>query len=70
MSQVHPNAAGVDIGAHEIMVCVNGTEATQIVRRLAVTPLTCKPLEVAGRTWRRDSCDGKHRSVLDTIIED
>lgn len=32
MSQVHPNAAGVDIGAHEIMVCVNGTEATQIVR--------------------------------------
>jgi transposase len=32
MSQVHPNAAGVDIGAHEIMVCVNGAEATQLVR--------------------------------------
>ena len=24
MSQVQPNAAGVDIGAHEIMVCVDG----------------------------------------------
>ena len=32
MSQVHPNAAGVDIGAHEIMVCVAGSETTQIVR--------------------------------------
>ena len=32
MSQVQPNAAGVDIGAHEIMVCVNGKEAGQIVR--------------------------------------
>ena len=32
MSQVHPNAAGIDIGAHEIMVCVSETDATQIVR--------------------------------------
>ena len=32
MSQVHPKAAGVDIGAHEIMVCVSGSETTQIVR--------------------------------------
>jgi hypothetical protein len=32
MSQVHPKAAGVDIGAHEIMVCVAGSETTQIVR--------------------------------------
>jgi transposase len=32
MSQVDPNAAGVDIGAHEIMVCVSGKEATQVVR--------------------------------------
>jgi transposase len=32
MSQVHSNAAGVDIGAHEIMVCVPGTETTQLVR--------------------------------------
>jgi len=33
MSQVHPNAAGVDIGAHEIEVCVSDDRnATQIVR--------------------------------------
>jgi len=32
MSQVNPNAAGVDIGAVEIVACVAGDEATQIVK--------------------------------------
>jgi transposase len=32
MSQVNPNAAGVDIGAVEIVVCVAGDESTQIVK--------------------------------------
>lgn len=32
MSQVNANAAGVDIGAHEIMVCVGGKDGNQIVR--------------------------------------
>jgi len=32
MSQVNRQAAGVDIGAHEIMVCVPGGESTQLVR--------------------------------------
>jgi len=32
MSQVNANAAGVDIGAHEIMVCVDGEAGQQIVR--------------------------------------
>jgi transposase len=32
MSQVNPNAAGVDIGAVEIVACVSGDENTQIVR--------------------------------------
>lgn len=32
MSQVNPDAAGVDIGAHEIVVCVGGEENTQLVR--------------------------------------
>jgi transposase len=32
MSQVNQNAAGVDIGAHEIMVCINGEEGEQRVR--------------------------------------
>lgn len=32
MSQVNANAAGVDIGAHEIMVCVSGAEGNQKVR--------------------------------------
>lgn len=32
MSQVNTNAVGVDIGAHEIMVCVSGEDGQQIVR--------------------------------------
>lgn len=32
MRQVHPRAAGVDIGAHEIMVCVVNAESMQLVR--------------------------------------
>ena len=32
MSKVNPNAAGIDIGAEEIVVCVASNEATQIVR--------------------------------------
>jgi transposase len=32
MSQVNPNAAGIDIGAEEIVVCVAGAENTQIVK--------------------------------------
>lgn len=32
MSRVNPNAAGVDIGAVEIVACVSGDEATQIVK--------------------------------------
>lgn len=32
MSQVNANAVGVDIGAHEIMVCVGGEDGNQIVR--------------------------------------
>jgi len=32
MSQVHEHAAGVDVGAHEIMVCVSGAEGMQMVR--------------------------------------
>src|SRR3989337_1167461 len=32
MSKVNPNAAGVDIGAVEIVACVAGDESTQIVK--------------------------------------
>ena len=32
MSKVNPNAAGIDIGAEEIVVCVAANEATQVVR--------------------------------------
>ena len=31
MNQVHTHAAGVDLGAHEIMVCVQGGDAAQLV---------------------------------------
>ncbi len=32
LSRIHLDAAGVDIGAHEIMVCVPGPDDTQLVR--------------------------------------
>ena len=32
LSQIHLHAAGVDIGAHEIMVCIPGPADTQLVR--------------------------------------
>lgn len=32
MSTVNENAAGIDIGAHEIVVCVRGSDHTQLVR--------------------------------------
>ena len=32
MSRIHPHAAGVDIGAIEIVACVPGDENTQIVK--------------------------------------
>lgn len=32
LSRVNPNAAGVDIGAEEIVVCVSANESTQLVR--------------------------------------
>ncbi len=35
LSRIHYHAAGVDIGAHEIVVCVPGPNDTQIVRTFA-----------------------------------
>lgn len=32
LSRIQPHAAGMDIGAHEIVVCVPGPDSTQIVR--------------------------------------
>jgi len=32
LTRIQPYAAGVDIGAHEIMVCVPGPDDTQVVR--------------------------------------
>jgi hypothetical protein len=32
LSRIHHHAAGADIGAHEIMVCVPGPNDTQLVR--------------------------------------
>jgi hypothetical protein len=37
LSRIHLHAAGVDIGAHEIMVCVPGPDDTQIVRAFGTT---------------------------------
>jgi transposase len=41
MSQVNKDAAGVDIGAVEIVACVGGEKSTQIVKGLGTTQWTC-----------------------------
>ena len=50
MSQVNPHAAGVDLGAHEIMVCIPGPEGQQIVRAFGSYTTD---LQAIGR-WLRD----------------
>jgi hypothetical protein len=32
LTRIQPHAAGVDIGAHEIVICIPGPGATQLVR--------------------------------------
>jgi transposase len=50
MSRINPNAAGVDIGAVEIVVCVSGNEETQIVRTFGNYTVD---LEVIGK-WLKE----------------
>ena len=50
MRTVNPHAAGVDIGAHEIMACVPDGDDQQIVRALAPTPLISSPWRTGSST--------------------
>jgi hypothetical protein len=77
MSQVSPNAAGVDIGAIEIVVCVAGDANTQIVKAfgnyyypdaLSGHRGLAKHWEMAERAQRSNGCHGKHGRVLDTVV--
>ena len=69
MSQVNPNAAGVDIGAVEIVVCVAGDETTQIVKAFGNYTVDLQiDWEMAERTSSKDGCDGKHGRVLDPVV--
>ena len=51
MSQVNRHAAGVDIGAHEIMVCIPGEENTQLVRAFGNYTVDLKAIAA----WLRES---------------
>jgi hypothetical protein len=77
MSQVNEDAAGVDIGAIEIVVCVAGDENTQIVKAfgnyyypdaLSGHSRLASHRTVAERTQHKNRGDGKHGRVLDTAI--
>lgn len=78
MSQVHEHAAGVDVGAHEIMVCVAGVEGTQLVRSFGSYTVDLQaigkwleehevetvatPAPTAGAVWKARGCTGFHSS--------
>jgi transposase len=50
MSRIHPHAAGVDIGAIEIVACVAGNESTQIVKAFGNYTVDLQALA----SWMRD----------------
>jgi len=50
VSQVHQKAAGIDIGAHEIMVCAGGAEGTQMVKAFGNYTVDLKAIG----SWLRD----------------
>ena len=74
LSQVNQNAAGVDIGAHEIMVCVPGPDHTQLVRSFGNytadlyaiaewlgerhVQTVATPAPTAGAVWKARACTG------------
>ena len=69
LARIHPIAAGLDIGAHEIMVCVPGPDSTQAIRafgNLYGGPARHRRL-VAG-VWYPNGGDGVNRSVLDNLV--
>ena len=76
MSQLQAYAAGVDIGAHEIMVCIPGEGNTQVVRAFGNYTLDLQaigawlqeegiqtiatPAPTAGAVWKVRGCIGSH----------
>lgn len=61
MSKVNPNAAGVDIGAVEIIACVAGDESTQIVKAFGNYTVD---LQAIGRWLKECNCSGKRRNKI------
>jgi hypothetical protein len=76
MSKVNPNAAGVDIGAEEIVVCVAANESIQLVRGFGnytvdlhaiadwltehKVKTVATPAPTAGAVWKALGCTGSH----------
>lgn len=74
MSRVNENAAGVDVGAEEIVVCVAGDETTQIVKAFGNYTVDLQaigrwlhehhvktvatPAPTAGAVWKARACIG------------
>ena len=74
MSRVNQNAAGVDIGAREIVACVPGGEGVQLVRSFGNYTADLKamagwfrehkiktvatPAPTAGAVWKAQGCTG------------
>ena len=69
MSRIHLRAAGVDIGAIEIVACVSGDENTQMVKSLwELHGRSASPRSMAKKLRHQDGSDGKHRRVLDPLV--
>jgi hypothetical protein len=69
MSQVNPNAAGVDIGAEEIVVVCSGQRDHPTGSGLwQLHGGFARHRRLAGRAQGQNGGDGKHRGVLDPAV--
>ena len=69
MSKVNQNAAGVDIGATEIVACVSGGDEVQLVKAFGNYTVDLQAIaRWFRRAWDQDGGDGKHRGVLDSAV--
>ena len=65
LSTVNQNAAGVDIGATEIVACVSEGEEVQLVKSFGNYTVD---LRVVSPAWGQDGSAGKHRGILDRAV--
>lgn len=65
---LHPDAAGVDIGAEELFVAVPSDRDSQPVRRFSTFTRICSTWGVAEAMRYPCGCDGVDQRLLDSAL--